>query len=83
VKGIYDYLSRLEEKHGPVVLEILLPAISLLDSLDIDTEFNPDSERLQETMFVLNSACFALSDRLTARFFNNPGALGEWSATWR
>jgi uncharacterized circularly permuted ATP-grasp superfamily protein/uncharacterized alpha-E superfamily protein len=83
VKGIYDYLSRIEERHGPGLRELLLPGISLLDSLDIDTEFNPDSERLQETMFVLNSACFTLSDRLTGQFFNNPGALGEWSATWR
>ncbi len=83
VKGIYDYLSRIEERHGPACREVLLPGISLLDSLDIDTEFHPDSERLQETLFALNSACFALSDRLTAQFFNNPGVQGEWSAAWR
>ena len=83
VKGIHDYLSRIEERHGPAGRDVLLPGMTLLDSLDIDTEFQPDSIRLQETMFALNSACFALSDRLTAQFFNNPGAPGEWSAPWR
>lgn len=72
--GIRDYLRKLEPTHGPCGAELLLPAIALIEDLDLDTEFHPDSQRLQEALQMFSSACLALNAHLTSQFFNHPRA---------
>lgn len=73
VNGIHDYLAKLEQHHGPCGRELLLPDMELIHSLDLDTEFHPDSERLLEAINNLHNTCYLLNDRLTHQFFNHPG----------
>jgi uncharacterized circularly permuted ATP-grasp superfamily protein/uncharacterized alpha-E superfamily protein len=82
VKGIHDYLGRIEQRHGPCGRELLLPDIELLMSLDLDTEYHPDSARLMQAIDNLHNSCYALSDRLTQQFFNHPGMQNDWGSSW-
>lgn len=83
VLGIRDYLRRIAARLGPCGEDMLDPGLELLLSLDLDSEYHPDSVRLLEAINMLHNACERLSDTLNARFFNNPGISGDWSATWR
>lgn len=83
VLGVHDYLRRVEERHGPCGKELLEPALDMINSLDVNTELNPDSPRLLEAINKLHNACYSLNDRLTTQFFNHPGYKGEWSSTWQ
>jgi uncharacterized circularly permuted ATP-grasp superfamily protein/uncharacterized alpha-E superfamily protein len=71
-EGICDYLGKLERMHGPCGRELLEPAIKLIRSLDVDTEFHPDSERLHAALAMLANGCFALDNMLHTRFFTHP-----------
>lgn len=70
--GVSDYLRKLEAQHGPCGLDLLAPAIALIRELDVDTEFHPDSPRLQEALQMFSHACMALNATLTTQFFNHP-----------
>lgn len=72
--GIRDYLRKLEPMHGPCGADQLEPAIALVQALDLDTEFHPDSERLQAALALFAEACLSLNAHLTTRFFNHPRA---------
>ena len=72
--GIRDYLRKLEPVHGPCGAELLEPAITLVESLDLDTEFHPDSPRLQQVLELFAEACLSLNAHLTTQFFNHPRA---------
>ena len=82
VNGIHDYLARMEQRHGPCGRELLMPDIELLKSLDLDTEYQPDSPRLMQAVNNLHNSCYALSNRLTLQFFNHPGMQNDWGASW-
>jgi len=71
-EGICEYLGKLERMHGPCGRELLEPAIGLIRSLDVDTEFHPDSERLLEALNMFANGCFALDNMLHTRFFTHP-----------
>lgn len=70
--GICEYLGKLEKMHGPCGRELLEPAIALIRDLDIDTEFHPDSARLNEALALLGNGCFELNAILHSRFFTHP-----------
>ena len=53
---------------------MLEPAIVLIQDLDLDTEFHPDSPRLLEALQLFSNGCYALNANLTSQFFNNPRA---------
>ncbi len=82
VNGIHDYLARIEQRHGPCGRELLVPDIELLKSLDLDTEYQPDSPRLMEAINNLHNSCYVLSNRLTLQFFNHPGMQNDWGKSW-
>lgn len=82
VNGVHDYLARMEQRHGPCGRELLVPDIELLKSLDLDTEYQPDSPRLMLAINNLHNSCYALSNRLTLQFFNHPGVQNDWGASW-
>jgi len=73
VKGIHDYLAKLEERNGPCGRELLVPDMELIMALDLDTEFQPDSERLHTAINNLHNTCYLLSDSLSNQFFTHPG----------
>jgi uncharacterized alpha-E superfamily protein len=72
--GIRDYLRKLETAHGSCGADLLEPAIALVQDLDLDTEFHPDSPRLQEALQMFSTGCLALNAHLTSQFFNHPRA---------
>lgn len=80
--GIHDYLAKLEERSGPCGRELLVPDIELLRSLDLDSEFQPDSPRLLTAINNLHNTCYALSDHLTNHFFNHPGTHNDRGLSW-
>jgi uncharacterized circularly permuted ATP-grasp superfamily protein/uncharacterized alpha-E superfamily protein len=82
VLGIQDYLRKMEERHGPCGREELDAGLAMIEKLDPDSDFHPDSEKLLEAINTLHAACYKLSDRLTIQFFNHPGSQGEWSSSW-
>lgn len=81
-KGIHDYLLHIEQRHGACGREHLVPSIELLQALDLDTEFHPDSPRLIEAINNLHNTCYTLSNRLTLQFFNHPGMQTDWGTSW-
>ena len=83
VLGVRDYLRRIAERLGPCGEELLDPGLQLLQALDVNTEFHPDSVRLLEAINQLHAACELLNDRLTNRFFYHPDICGKWSGAWR
>jgi len=80
--GVHDYLARIEERHGPCGRELLVPDIKLLQSLDLDSEYHPDSERLITAINNLHNTCYKLSEGLTSRFFTHSGTRNDWGNAW-
>lgn len=81
-KGIHDYLAHIEKKHGSCGRDLLIPDMQLIESLDLDGEFHPDSPRLREALDNLHNSCYTLSNRLTLQFFNHPGMQNDWGTSW-
>jgi uncharacterized alpha-E superfamily protein len=69
--GIYSYLKKLEDAYGPCGSELLRPCIEALDGLDPARDLQPENVHLHNTVNLLRSAAFALSDGLSHRFFNH------------
>jgi uncharacterized alpha-E superfamily protein len=82
--GIRDYMVKLEQLHGPCGKEVFDAGIALIRDLDLDTEYHPDSPRLQEALTLLSTACYTLNTQLTTQFFNHPRAHSGWrtSGDW-
>lgn len=80
-KGIHDYLAHIEKRHGPCGRELLVPDMELIESLDLDTDFHPESPRLLEAINNLHNTCYVLSNRLTLQFFEHPGVQTDWEAS--
>jgi uncharacterized alpha-E superfamily protein len=70
--GIRDYLLKIEHLHGPCGSGLLDDGIALLFDLDVDTEFRPESVRLQRALALLQDACQTLHARLNKQFFTHP-----------
>jgi uncharacterized circularly permuted ATP-grasp superfamily protein/uncharacterized alpha-E superfamily protein len=81
-KGIHDYLAHIEQRHGTCGRDLLVPDIALLQALDLDTEYHPESPRLLEAINNLHNTCYVLSNRLTLQFFNHPGMQNDWGTSW-
>jgi uncharacterized circularly permuted ATP-grasp superfamily protein/uncharacterized alpha-E superfamily protein len=70
VKGLVDFVGKLESRFGRVLPAPLGSAARELDSLGLH-ELDPDREALAEVLLALRSAGMALSDELAARFFSH------------
>ena len=72
--GIFGYLGKLEEAHGACGSELFAPQLQALQRLDPESDLRPESANLRNTIAALRSTAFAVSDRLTQRFFNHAQA---------
>ena len=72
--GVRDYLRKLEADHGDCGAELLEPHIELVRKLDLDSEFHPDSPRLQQVLQDFSDATLAINARLSNQFFSHPRA---------
>jgi len=69
--GIHSALAKLEAALGPCGSELFAPGLQTLEGLDPTRDLQPENTHLRETIDALRGAAFALSDRLTQRFFNH------------
>jgi uncharacterized alpha-E superfamily protein len=69
--GVYSYLKKLEDTYGSCGSELLRPGIEALEGLDPARDLQPDNARLRDTVDMLRSTAFALSDGLSHRFFTH------------
>ena len=72
--GVFSYMKKLEDTYGDCGGEILRPCIEALEGLDPARDLQPESERLRDAISALRAAAFALSDRLSHRFFSHAQA---------
>jgi uncharacterized circularly permuted ATP-grasp superfamily protein/uncharacterized alpha-E superfamily protein len=73
VKGLLDFVGRLEERFGRFAGPALGAAAAALEALPAG-ELDPDSPALAHVLEALHGATFALSDELTHRFFTHAPA---------
>ena len=70
VKGLVEYVAKLEATHGRVASDVLAPghaALKALAPIDLD----PDSEVLSAPVAQLQRAAHQVSDELTLKFFSH------------
>ena len=70
-EGIQSALLKLETTYGPCGSELFARGLQSLLGLDPERDLLPENARLRGTIDTLRGAAFALSDRLTLRFFNH------------
>ena len=70
VKGLAEYISKLELTHGRFGSDVLAPAQALLRALD-PIDLHPDSPALSACLDRLQAAATAVSDELSLKFFSH------------
>jgi len=70
VKGLVEYVAKLERSHGRFAGDILAPAQAALLALG-PQDLHPESEALAAVIDQLQRAAFAVSDELTLKFFSH------------
>ncbi len=70
VKGLTEYIAKLEATHGRFGSDVLAPAHGLLRALD-PIDLHPDSPALAACLDRLQAAANALSDELSLKFFSH------------
>ena len=70
VKGLGDFVARLEATHGAFATVTLAPARAALEALTTD-DLCPESEMLAETLERLQRAAYAVSDAVSLKFFSH------------
>jgi uncharacterized alpha-E superfamily protein len=73
VKGLADYIAKLEGAHGRFASDVLAPAQTLLNHLD-PVDLHPDSPALAASLDRLHGVAAALSDELSLKFFSHAGS---------
>ena len=70
VKGLAEYIAKLELSHGCFASDVLAPAQHALRNLSA-LDLHPESEALADTLYALQRAASAVSDELTLKFFSH------------
>jgi uncharacterized circularly permuted ATP-grasp superfamily protein/uncharacterized alpha-E superfamily protein len=70
VKGLADYIAKLEATHGAFASTALAPARAALEALTTD-DLCPESEALAEALERLQRAAYAVSDAISLKFFSH------------
>lgn len=70
VKGLAEYIAKLELSHGRFASDVLAPAHHALRNLS-SVDLHPESEALAEVIGALQRAAHAVSDELTLKFFSH------------
>lgn len=68
VRGVSDFVRRLELIHGPFGTHVLARHVDALSRLQ-PADLSPDSAVLRELLEALSDATFSLSDEITQTFF--------------
>ncbi len=74
VKGIVEYLRRLETLVGPCGCDLFEPLLERLQSLDIATDLDPDGTTLRALLADLRASALALGDRFNEHVFSHGDA---------
>ena len=70
LKGLAEYVAKLELSHGRFASDVLAPAHHALRQLDT-IDLHPESEALADVLAQLQRAAHAVSDELTLKFFSH------------
>jgi uncharacterized circularly permuted ATP-grasp superfamily protein/uncharacterized alpha-E superfamily protein len=70
VKGLADYIGKLEASHGRFASDVLAPGHAALQSLAA-ADLSPESPALAAAIDQLQRAAFQVSDELTLKFFSH------------
>jgi len=70
VKGLSEYIERLEQQHGRFGSDVLATGRQMLASLE-PYDLTPESARLSQTLAELSRVSYRLSDELTLKFFTH------------
>jgi uncharacterized alpha-E superfamily protein len=70
LKGLAEYVAKLESTHGRFASDVLAPAHAAQRSLS-PADLHPDSESLARVLGQLQRAANGVSDELTLKFFSH------------
>jgi len=70
IKGLTEYIAKLELSHGRFASDVLAPAQAALRDL-APRELHPESEALAQLLEQLRKCAGAVSDELTLKFFSH------------
>ena len=70
VKGLGDFVGRLEATHGPFATALLAPARAALEALG-PGDLRPESDALAAAIERLQRAAYAVSDAISLKFFSH------------
>ncbi|MFM9914282.1 MAG: circularly permuted type 2 ATP-grasp protein [Rhizobacter sp.] len=70
LKGLAEYVAKLELSHGRFASDVLAPAHTALRHLEA-RDLHPESEVLADVLAQLQRAAHAVSDELTLKFFSH------------
>ncbi len=70
VKGLAEYIAKLELSHGRFASDVLAPAHHALRNVS-SVDLHPESEALADVLAQLQRAAHAVSDELTLKFFSH------------
>ncbi len=70
VKGLSEYIAKLEMTHGRFASDVLAPAHAALRSLEPE-DLHPESEAVARVLDMLHRAALAVSDELSLKFFSH------------
>ena len=70
LKGLSEYVAKLEQSHGRFASDVLAPAHAALRALAPE-DLHPESEVLAQVLDQLHRAALAASDELSLKFFSH------------
>jgi len=70
IKGLAEYVAKLEQSHGRFASDVLAPAQAALRALAPE-DLHPESEVLAQVLDQLHGAALAASDELSLKFFSH------------
>jgi uncharacterized alpha-E superfamily protein len=70
VKGLVEYIGKLEAVHGRVASDVLAPGFAALKALAAE-DLDPESEALSALIAQLQRIAHQVSDELTLKFFSH------------
>ena len=70
IKGLAEYIAKLEQSHGRFASDVLAPAQAALREL-APADLRPQSETLAQLLDQLRKCAGAVSDELTLKFFSH------------
>jgi uncharacterized circularly permuted ATP-grasp superfamily protein/uncharacterized alpha-E superfamily protein len=77
LKGLHDFLGRIEEAYGEGVEERLESSVIALDAIDPGADLRHGSERLAALLEEWYAAAYRLSEQLGLRFFSHVGEVSR------